>query len=53
MNAGPGVKWFVDGVFLGEVTEKLSFAPGVHRLDAVRAADSAFDSVVFTVTLKK
>ena len=53
LNAGPGVKWFVDGVFLGEVTEKLSFAPGVHRLDAVRAADSAFDSVVFTVTLKK
>jgi len=53
LDAGPGVKWFIDGVFLGEVAEKQSFAPGVHRVDAVRAGDSAFDSVVFTVMLKK
>lgn len=53
LNAGPGVKWFIDGVFLGDAEGKQSFAPGVHRVDAVRAADSAFDSVVFTVTLKK
>ena len=53
LNAGPGVKWFVDGVFLGEVQGMQSFAPGIHRLDAVRTSDSAFDSVVFTVTLKK
>ena len=53
LKAGPDVQWFVDGVFLGEVTEKQSFVPGRHRVDAVRTADSAFDTVVFTVTLKK
>ena len=53
LDAGPGVQWFADGVFLGEVAEKQSFTPGTHRVDAVRTSDSAFDTVVFTVTLKK
>ena len=53
LNAGPGVQWFVDGVFQSEVAGKLSFTLGTHRVDAVRTEDSALDSVVFTVTQKK
>ena len=53
LNAGPGVRWFVDGEFRGEITDKQSFVPGMHRVDAVRTEDSATDSVVFTVTQKK
>jgi len=53
LSAGPGVQWFVDGVFQAEVTDKVSFAPGTHRVDAVRTEDSASDTVVFTVTRKK
>jgi len=53
LNAGPGVQWFVDGEFRGEITGKQAFVPGMHRVDAVRTEDSATDSVVFTVTQKK
>ena len=53
LNAGPGVQWFVDGEFLGEINGKQAFVPGIHRVDAVRTEDSATDSVVFTVTQKK
>ena len=53
LNAGPGVQWFVDGEFLGEINGKQAFVPGIHRVDAVRTEDSATDSVVFTVTQKR
>jgi len=53
LNAGPGVQWFVDGVLQAEVTGKLPFSLGTHRVDAVRTEDSALDTVVFTVTQKK
>lgn len=51
--AGPDVRWFVDGVRLDDPSGKQAFSPGVHRVDAVRASDSAADTVVFTVMLKK
>jgi penicillin-binding protein 1C len=53
LKAGQGVQWYVDGMFLGEAAGKQPFRTGTHRVDAVRTADSAFDSVIFTVMLKK
>jgi len=53
LDAGPGVQWFVDGAFLPVSEGKQSFAPGTHRVDAVRIEDSASDTVIFTVMLKK
>jgi hypothetical protein len=53
LDAGPRVQWFVDGAFLPVSEGKQSFAPGTHRVDAVRIEDSASDTVIFTVMLKK
>ena len=45
--------WFVDGIYLGEKPDPRTFAPGTHRVEAVRASDSAVDTVEFTVARKK
>ncbi len=48
-----GAYWFADGVYLGENPAPRTFAPGLHRVEAVRASDSTADAVEFTVTRKK
>ena len=48
-----GTLWFADGAYLGENPGQRTFAPGLHRVEAVRASDSAADAVEFTVTRKK
>ena len=48
-----GAYWFVDGIYLGEKPTDQTFAPGSHRVEAVRATDSAVDAVEFTVVRKK
>jgi membrane peptidoglycan carboxypeptidase len=48
-----GAYWFADGVYLGEAPGQQTFAPGLHRVEAVRASDSATDAVEFTVSRKK
>jgi penicillin-binding protein 1C len=48
-----GAYWFADGVYLGENPTDQTFAPGSHRVEAVRATDSAVDAVEFTVVRKK
>ncbi len=53
LSPGAGAQWFVDGAFLGESPGKQLFAPGRHRVEAVRTGDSAVDAVVFTVSEKK
>jgi len=53
LTPGEGVSWFADGMYLGENPGLRTFAPGTHRLEAVRASDSAVDTVEFTVTRKK
>ena len=45
--------WFVDGIYLGEKPDPRTFVPGTHRVEAVRASDSAADAVEFTVARKK
>jgi penicillin-binding protein 1C len=45
--------WFVDGAYLGENPAPQIFAPGLHRVEAVRASDSSADAVEFTVVRKK
>ncbi len=53
LTPGDGTYWFADGVYLGENPGARVFAPGLHRVEAVRASDSAADAVEFTVTRKK
>ena len=53
LTPGEGVFWFADGMYLGEKPGARTFAPGTHRLEAVRASDSAVDTVEFTVARKK
>ena len=48
-----GSYWFVDGAYLGENPPPQLFVPGFHRVEAVRASDSAADAVEFTVVRKK
>ena len=48
-----GVQWFADGVFLGDNPGPQDFVQGTHRVEAVRAADSAVDLVEFRVVRKK
>ena len=48
-----GTYWFVDGRYLGENPAPQIFVPGLHRVEAVRASDSALDAVEFTVVRKK
>lgn len=53
LTPGENVYWFADGMYLGENPGARTFAPGTHRLEAVRASDSAVDAVEFTVARKK
>jgi penicillin-binding protein 1C len=53
LTPGDGVQWFADGVFLGDNPGPQTFVPGRHRVEAVRATDSAVDSVDFQVVRKK
>ena len=53
LSPGEGASWFADGMYLGENPEPRMFAPGTHRVEAVRASDSAVDAVEFTVARKK
>ena len=53
LTPGDGVQWFADGLYLGENPGPQTFAPGSHRVDAVRTSDSATDSVVFLISRKK
>ena len=48
-----GAYWFADGVYLGKDPAPQIFAPGMHRVEAVRVSDSAADAVEFTVVRKK
>ena len=50
---GDGVYWFADGAYLGENPGPQTFAPGSHRVEAVRLSDSAADAVSFRVVRKK
>ena len=50
---GDGVYWFADGAYLGETPGPQTFAPGSHRVEAVRMSDSAADAVSFRVVRKK
>ncbi|MBR3688075.1 MAG: transglycosylase domain-containing protein [Lentisphaeria bacterium] len=53
LSPDEGVSWFVDGLYLGEKPASHIFVPGLHRVEAVRASDSAVDAVEFTVARKK
>lgn len=53
MTPEDGTEWFADGVFLGENPGPQTFAPGRHRVEAVRTSDSAVDAVDFQVVRKK
>ncbi len=53
LTAGEAAYWFADGIYFGEKPEPRTFAPGLHRVEAVRASDSAADAVEFTVVRKK
>ena len=53
LSPNEGAYWFADGAYLGENPPSRIFAPGHHRVEAVRAADSAADAVEFTVIRKK
>ena len=53
LTPGEDVFWFADGMYLGDRPGPRTFAPGTHRLEAVRASDSAVDTVEFTVARKK
>ena len=53
LTPGDGVQWFADGVFLGDDPGTQEFIPGTHRVEAVRASDSAVDFVEFRVIRKK
>ena len=53
LTAGEAAYWFADGVYLGENPGPRTFEPGLHRVEAVRASDSAVDAVEFTVARKK
>ncbi len=50
---GEGAIWFADGRYLGDNPGSRTFTPGTHRVEAVRASDSAVDAVEFTVMRKK
>ena len=50
---GEDAYWFADGMYLGDKPGPRTFAPGTHRVEAVRASDSAVDTVEFTVARKK
>ena len=53
LTPGDGVQWFANGVFLGDDPGTQVFIPGTHRVEAVRASDSAMDFVEFRVIRKK
>ena len=53
LTPGEDVYWFADGMYLGDKPGPRTFVPGTHRLEAVRASDSAVDTVEFTVARKK
>ena len=53
LTPNEGAYWFADGTYLGDNPAPQIFAPGLHRVEAVRASDSAADAVEFTVARKK
>ena len=53
LTSGENSYWFADGMYLGEDPGPRTFAPGTHSVEAVRASDSAVDTVEFTVMRKK
>jgi penicillin-binding protein 1C len=53
LTPNEGAYWFADGAYLGENPGPRTFEPGLHRVEAVRASDSAADAVEFTVVRKK
>ena len=53
LSPDDGAQWFADGVYLGENPGQWTFVPGWHRVEAVRASDSAVDTVDFQVVRKK
>ncbi len=53
LTSGDSAQWFADGAYLGENPGPRTFAPGSHRVEAVRVSDSAVDAVEFMVVRKK